>query len=329
MSLPEQAILPASRGWLEGTQRLAMPALVLAVALMLAAPFLVGGYWVRILTSVYMYAVVAQGLNVIVGFAGYHAFGNSVFFGVGAYVVGVAVTLGVPVPIAFILAPIVSMLGAAIIGWPLLRLKGHYFAIATVALNMAMGDLIINVGGVTGGAEGLPLPLGSLSPAELNRLIYYLMLGSMVASVLLVMWLARAPLGYALRALRDSEVGAQVMGINTTLAKTLAWAISAGMTGFVGGIWGYWINFIEPGSAFDIGVSVNGYIMMLIGGMGSAIGPVIGAFFFEILSTAIWGQFVKIHLLILGIVIILVVMLMPEGLLFYLQRVFRAREKRG
>jgi branched-chain amino acid transport system permease protein len=327
MTAHDQAVQPAARGWLDATQRLAVPALLLALALMIAAPFMIGGYWMRILTSVYMYAVVAQGLNVIVGFAGYHAFGNSVFFGMGAYVVGVAVTLGVPVPIAFVLAAIVSMLAAAVIGWPLLRLKGHYFAIATVALNMAMADLIINVGGVTGGAQGLPLPLGSLTPQELNRLIYYLMLGAMVASVLLVMWLARAPLGYALRALRDSEVGAEVMGINTTLAKTLAWAISAGMTGAVGGIWGYWINFIEPGSAFDIGVSVNGYIMMLIGGMGSAIGPVIGAFFFEILSTAIWGQFVKIHLLILGVVIILVVMLMPEGLLFYVQRLFQPRER--
>jgi branched-chain amino acid transport system permease protein len=328
MTTHHQAIAPAARGRFDAAQRLAVPALVLALAVMAAAPFMIGGYWMRILTSVYMYAVVAQGLNVIVGFAGYHAFGNSVFFGMGAYVVGVAVTLGVPVPIAFVLAPIVSMLAAAAIGWPLLRLKGHYFAIATVALNMAMADLIINVGGVTGGAQGLPLPLGSLSPEQLNRLIYYLMLSAMVASVLLVMWLARAPLGYALRALRDSEVGAEVMGINTTLAKTLAWAISAGMTGAVGGIWGYWINFIEPGSAFDIGVSVNGYIMMLIGGMGSAIGPVIGAFFFEILSTAIWGQFVKIHLLILGLVIILVVMLMPEGLLFYVQRLFGAHEQR-
>jgi branched-chain amino acid transport system permease protein len=326
MTAQDQAVQPAARGWLDATQRLAVPALLLALALMIAAPFMIGGYWMRILTSVYMYAVVAQGLNVIVGFAGYHAFGNSVFFGMGAYVVGVAVTLGVPVPIAFVLAAIVSMLAAALIGWPLLRLKGHYFAIATVALNMAMADLIINVGGVTGGAQGLPLPLGSLSPQELNRLIYYLMLSAMVGSVLLVMWLSRAPLGYALRALRDSEVGAEVMGINTTLAKTLAWAISAGMTGAVGGIWGYWINFIEPGSAFDIGVSVNGYIMMLIGGMGSAIGPVIGAFFFEVLSTAIWGQFVKIHLLILGVVIILVVMLMPEGLLFYVQRLFQPRE---
>jgi branched-chain amino acid transport system permease protein len=302
-------------------------ALLAALILMLAVPMFIGGYWLRILTSIYMYAVIAQGLNVIVGFAGYHAFGNSVFFGLGAYVVGVTVTLGAPVPVAFILAIVVPVLAAAILGWPLLRLKGHYFAIATVALNMATSDLIINVGGVTGGAQGLPMPLGSLSPAELNRLVYYLMLGAMALSVLIVLWLGRAPLGYALRALRDSEIGAEVMGIDTTLAKILAWAISAGMTGCVGGIWGYWINFIETGSAFDIGVSVNGYIMMLLGGMGTALGPVIGAFFLEIFSTIIWGQFIKIHLLILGLLIILVVMLMPEGILFYAQKFLRTRER--
>jgi branched-chain amino acid transport system permease protein len=298
-----------------------------ALLLMIAAPFLVGGYWLRILTSIYMYAVIAQGLNVIVGFAGYHAFGNAVFFGIGAYTAGVAITLGVPVWMAFILAVLVSVAAAAALGWPLLRLKGHYFAIATVALNMAMIDLIINIGGVTGGAQGLPLPLESLSPTELNRLIYFLMLGAMVASVLIVLWLDTAPLGYALRALRDSEIGAEVMGIDTTLAKTLAWTISAAMTGGVGGIWGYWINFIEPGSAFDINLSVNGYVMMLVGGMGTVIGPVIGAFFLEIFSTIIWGQFIKIHLLILGLLIIAVVMLMPEGLLFYAQRLIRPRRR--
>ncbi|HXP30352.1 MAG TPA: branched-chain amino acid ABC transporter permease [Stellaceae bacterium] len=300
--------------------------LALALALMVAAPLVIGGYWLRILTSIYMYAVVAQGLNVIVGFAGYHAFGNVVFFGLGAYIVGVAVTLGAPLALAIVLAPIGAMLAAAVLGWPLLRLKGHYFAIATVALNLAMNDLIINVGGVTGGAEGLPMPLGTLAPEALNELVYFLMLGAMVASALIVLWLSRSPLGYALRALKDSALGAEVMGINTTLAKTLAWALSAGMTGTVGGIWGYWINFLEPGSAFDIGISVNGYIMMLVGGMGTVLGPVIGAFFLETVSTIIWGEFIKVHLLILGLLIILVVMLLPEGLLFHFRRLVPRRK---
>jgi branched-chain amino acid transport system permease protein len=302
---------------------------ILATVLMLVAPLFLGGYGLHILTDIYMYAIVAQGLNVIVGFAGYHAFGNAVFFGIGAYTAGVAITLGVPLPIAFVLAVIVSMVFAAVLGWPLLRLKGHYFAIATVALNMAMYDILINVGGVTGGSQGLPLPLGDLSPDEANRLIYFLMLGAMVISILTVAWLRRAPLGYALRALRDSETGAEVMGINTTRAKTMAWAISAGMTGAAGGLWGYWINFIEPGTAFDIGISVNGYVMMLLGGIGSVIGPVIGAFFLQVFSTLIWGQFEKVHLLILGVLIIAVVTVMPEGILHYVQRLWRWRVRVG
>ena len=302
---------------------------ILATVLMLVAPLFLSGYGLHILTDIYMYAIVAQGLNVIVGFAGYHAFGNAVFFGIGAYTAGVAITLGMPLAVAFMLAVIVSMVFAAVLGWPLLRLKGHYFAIATVALNMAMYDVLINVGGVTGGSQGLPLPLGDLSPDEANRLIYFLMLGAMLISILAVAWLRRAPLGYALRALRDSETGAEVMGINTTRAKTMAWAISAGMTGAAGGLWGYWINFIEPGTAFDIGISVNGYVMMLLGGIGSVIGPVIGAFFLEVFSTLIWGQFEKVHLLILGVLIIAVVMLMPEGILHYVQRLWRWRVRVG
>jgi branched-chain amino acid transport system permease protein len=296
---------------------------------MLVAPAFFSGYGLHLLTDIYMYAVVAQGLNVIVGFAGYHAFGNAVFFGIGAYTSGVAITLGMPFPAAFLLAVLVSMAFAAVLGWPLLRLKGHYFAIATVALNMAMYDVLINLGGVTGGSQGLPLPLGDLTPEEANRLMYFLMLGTMLLSVLIVAWLRRAPLGYALRALRDSETGAEVMGINTTRAKIMAWAISAGMTGAVGGLWGYWINFIEPGTAFDIGISVNGYVMMLLGGIGSVLGPVIGAFFLQVFSTLIWGQFAKAHLLVLGVLIIAVVMLMPEGMLHYVQRVWRWRARVG
>jgi branched-chain amino acid transport system permease protein len=316
----------ASRGGNAGIGTLAWLGAGLFLALTVLAPFTVGNYWVRILTSIYMYAVVAQGLNVIVGFAGYHAFGNSVFFGVGAYTVGVAMTLGLPFAAALPLAIVVSALAAAVLGWPLLRLRGHYFAIATVALNMAMNDVIINVGGVTGGAQGLPLPLDDMSPEALGKLIYFIMLAAMLAATGIVHWLTRSPLGYALRALRDSEQGAEVMGIDTTLAKIVAWSISAAMTGAAGGVWGYWINFIEPGSAFDIGISVQGYIMMIMGGMGTVLGPLIGAFFLETISTVLWGQFMKAHLLILGVLIIVIVMVIPEGLLSYARRLLRLRQ---
>jgi branched-chain amino acid transport system permease protein len=297
----------------------------IAVAIAAAAPFVVGNYWMRVLTSVYMYATVAQGLNVIVGYAGYHAFGNAAFFGMGAYAVGVAMTLGLPFAAALPFAVLVPVGAALVLGWPLLKLRGHYFAIATVGLNMAMINVIINVGGVTGGSMGLPLPMSDLPPNEIYVLIYFLMLAAAAIATLTVRWLDGARLGYALRALRDSESGAEVMGIDTTRTKIIGWAISAAMTGSVGGIWAYWITFLEPGSAFDIGISVKGYIMMLLGGMGSVLGPLIGALFLETFATVIWGQFFKIHLLVLGLLIMVIVMVIPEGILIYLKRLLRLR----
>jgi branched-chain amino acid transport system permease protein len=308
------------------TRKLAWLGGAVVLALAAAAPFLVGNYWMRILTSVYMYAAIAQGLNVIVGYAGYHAFGNAAFFGMGAYAVGVAMTLGLPFLAALPFAVLVPVGAALVLGWPLLRLRGHYFAIATVGLNMAMINLIINIGGVTGGSMGLALPLSELPPDQLYVMIYFLMLAAALIATATVRWLDGARLGYALRALRDSESGAEVMGIDTTRTKIIGWAISAAMTGAVGGIWAYWITFLEPGSAFDIGISVKGYIMMLLGGMGTVLGPVIGAVFLETFATIIWGQFFKIHLLVLGVLIMVIVMLIPEGILVHLKRLLRLRD---
>ena len=301
----------------------------IAVALLLAAlaaPLLVSNYWIRVLTQVFMFATVAQGLNVIVGFAGYHAFGNSAFFGVGAYASGAAMTLGAPVPLAIVLGIFAAAALAGVLGWPLLRLKGHYFAIATVALNMALVEIVINVGGVTGGAQGLPLPISEIPPDRLYRIIYFVMLAAAVAATMTVWWLSFSRLGYALRALRDSESGAEVMGVDTVKAKILAWTISAAMTGAVGAIWAWWITFIEVGSAFDVSISVRGYIMMLLGGMGTLVGPVIGAVLFELASNLVWAKFSGTHNMLLGAFVVLVVLVLPNGLVDFLSgRALRAR----
>ena len=143
----------------------------------------------------------------------------------------------------------------------------------------------------------------------------YLMLAGAVVSTAIVALLLKLPLGFALRAIRDSERAAAVMGIDTTKAKVFAWAISAGMTGFAGGVWAYWITFIEPSSAFDPGVGVKAYIMLIIGGMGSILGPVIGAFVLEIVSTLVWGGFLKAHQLILGLLIVVICIVAPNGII--------------
>lgn len=290
-------------------------AVVAVLALLLVvAPFAINAYWLRILTSVFMYAIVTQGLNVIVGLTGYHAFGNAAFFGIGAYTAGVLMQAGLPFPLALAGAPPACALVAAVLGWPILRLRGHYFAIATVALNLAMIEVIPALGGVTGGAEGLALPLSDWEPGPLYVALYWTMLGGMIGATALVAWLLRTRLGYALRAIRDSERAAAVAGIDTRRAKVAAWALSAAITGFAGGVWAYWITFIEPASAFDPAIGVRAYIMLIIGGMGTVLGPLFGAFFIELLSTLVWSQLLRGHQLVLGLLIVIVCLAAPNGI---------------
>lgn len=289
-------------------------AIAVGLLVLCVAPLGISPYWLRVLTTVLMYVIITQGLNVIVGITGYHAFGNGVFFGIGAYACGSCMAAGTPFAVGVLAAVAISALCALILGWPILRLKGHYFAIATVALNLAAIQIIIQIGGITGGAQGLALPLSTWEPKPLYVAIYYLMLTGAVVSTAIVALLLKMPLGFALRAIRDSERAAAVMGIDTTRAKVYAWAISAGLTGFAGGVWAYWITFIEPSSAFDPGVGVKAYIMLIIGGMGSILGPVIGAFVLEIVSTLVWGGFLKAHQLILGLLIIVICIVAPNGI---------------
>ena len=305
--------------------RWGLAAVVAGVVVLAAGPALVDAYWLRILTSVFMYAIVTQGLNVIVGITGYHAFGNAAFFGIGAYATGVLMQYGAPFPLALAGAPPVCAVVAGVLGWPILRLRGHYFAIATVALNLAMIEVIPAVGGATGGAEGLALPLSEWEPGPLYVALYWTMLGGMVVATGLVAWLLRTRLGYALRAIRDSERAAAVVGIDTRRAKVAAWAISAAITGFAGGVWAYWITFIEPGSAFDPAIGVRAYIMLILGGMGTVFGPVFGAFFLELLSTLVWANLLRGHQLILGVLIVVVCLGAPNGLLVAFRRRRRVR----
>ncbi|MFH0296258.1 branched-chain amino acid ABC transporter permease [Bradyrhizobium sp. 31Argb] len=321
--MSEAAVL--EQGAKASTMRpLVWAAVAIGLLVLCAAPLGISSYWLRVLTTVLMYVIVTQGLNVIVGITGYHAFGNGVFFGIGAYACGTAMVAGLPFVAGIALAIVMSAVCAFILGWPILRLKGHYFAIATVALNLAAVQIIIQIGGITGGAQGLALPLSDWDPKPLYIALYYLMLGGAVASTAIVAILLKRPLGFALRAIRDSERAAAVMGINTTKAKVYAWAISAGLTGFAGGVWAYWITFIEPSSAFDPAVGVKAYIMLIIGGMGSILGPVIGAFVLEIVSTLVWSGFLKAHQLILGLLIVVVCIVAPNGIINAFARLVRS-----
>jgi branched-chain amino acid transport system permease protein len=293
-------------------------AIVLGIlaALFIAAPFLLTGFWVRLITFTFMFAVLASALNIIAGFTGYAAFGNMVFFGLGAYTTAVLMTkLGFSYPPALVCSAAVAVVVAIVLGILLLRLKGHYFALGTLGAAEAMKYIVENMTRTTGGGQGITVPPLRGNPAVINTFFYFMMFGLLIIIVVVVWRLSKNRLGYAFKAIRANEEAAGVMGIDTTRYKITAWALSALFTGITGSVYAYWFTYIDAPTVFDVMWVVKMFVILLIGGAGTVFGPVIGAFILETISELVWSRFINLHLGILGLIIILVVLFMPRGII--------------
>jgi branched-chain amino acid transport system permease protein len=302
--------------------------IILVIALLVCAlfPYIVSGFWIRLLTSIFLYAILAQGLNIIAGFTGYAAFGNMIFFGLGGYTVGILmVKAGVSFFPSMIAAGVVGILVAILIGMPLLRLKGHYFALASLGAAEAVRQIMDNLTDLCGGAMGLTLPQMAGKPAQVNLSFYYLTFLLLVIFFAATYTISKNRLGYALKAIKANEEAADAMGINTTLYKVVAWAISGIFTATAGGIYAYWFTFVEPATVFDVMIVVKLFVILLLGGAGTVMGPLYGAFIFEGISEIIWSRFLNLHMGILGIIVILIVFFIPNGLIDMVRRGFRLR----
>jgi branched-chain amino acid transport system permease protein len=293
-------------------------------AVLLAAPAFLDLYWMRVVSYALMFAALATGLNITAGFTGYPAFGDVVWFGLGSTVTA---SLMVKANWAFAAAVPVSVVVctaiAAVVGPSLLRLRGHYFAIGTLALNEATRALVQNLD-VTGGGQGISLPITTGSVTSTARFFYYLFFGAMALAVLVTLVLVHSRVGYGLRAIRASEDTAASLGVNTTLLKTFAWTMSASLIGLTGAIYAYWISFIEPAAVFDIGISIKMFVIVLLGGVGTVFGPLIGAFGIQLLETEVISDFFDYHLMIFGGLVIAIVLFLPSGLVTFARQ--RTRE---
>ncbi|HUL23464.1 MAG TPA: branched-chain amino acid ABC transporter permease [Thermodesulfobacteriota bacterium] len=302
--------------------------IILLIALVVCAvfPYVVSGFWIRLLTSIFLYAILAQGLNVIAGFTGYASFGNMIFFGLGGYTVGILmVKAGSPFFPAMIAAGAVGIIVAILIGMPLLRLKGHYFALASLGAAEAVRQIMDNLTDLCGGAMGLTLPQMVGKPAQVNLSFYYLIFILLLIFFGATYFISKNRLGYALKAIKANEEAADAMGINTTLYKIVAWAISGLFTAIAGGVYAYWFTFIEPATVFDVMIVVKLFVILLLGGAGTVMGPLYGAFIFEGISEVVWSRFLNLHMGILGIIVILIVFFVPNGLIDMVRRGFRLK----
>ncbi|MCL2716859.1 MAG: branched-chain amino acid ABC transporter permease [Alphaproteobacteria bacterium] len=282
------------------------------VVVVLAALALLPGYGsdgiVEFAIDTLLLAVLAQSWNIIGGYAGYASFGNSVFYGLGAYGVAIAmVQWDKPFWFGMGVGAVTAVLFAIAIGILVLRLKGHYFAIATLTLPLVMKAIVSNLP-LAGQSIGLVLP-----PLNNSALFYELALGLLTLTTLTLWWLTKSRFGFGLIAIRENEEGAAVMGVNTTLCKVAAFALSGLFTALAGGIYAWKMAYLDPDAAFDISLNVKMIIMAVFGGPGTVLGPIGGALVLSLLSDWLATVVTSVAGLFFGVVVVVAVVLMPRG----------------
>lgn len=299
---------------------------VAVFALVALAPLTGESYWLRLGTTMLMYGVLAMSWNFIGGMAGYPSFAVAAFFGLGAYTGAVAQKLGVAMGLAWSLSGLAALAFAALLGVALLRLRGHYFAIASLVVAEVLRETVNSATDLTGGGMGLNLPIPAMRSVEAQAVFFfYAMLGLAALTFAASLLTRYSKLGFGLRCIQQNESAADMLGVNTTLYKVAAFMLSGAFVGIAGAVYASWVHYIEPPDVFDVLYSVKAIVMALLGGVGSVFGPLLGAVVFLGLEELVWRKFLEVHTGVLGLLIVLLVMFLPKGLLSLSRRLPWAR----
>jgi branched-chain amino acid transport system permease protein len=288
----------------------------LAAVAALGWPLVAPKYLVFLGTLVAVNAVVAIGLNLLSGYTNQLSFGHAGFLAIGAYVAAL-LTLHVPalpVPLTLLAAGLATALVGLALGIPCLRLEGLYLAMATLAFGFVVTEAITNLDWLTRGNDGLRVPLARLGPWTLatDAARYYLAVAVAAAMILAALNVAATRTGRAFLAIRTSEIAAQASGINAAAYKIIAFVLSAFYTGVAGGLFAFVVGFLSP-DAFDVFLSVDFLVMIILGGLGSVLGSVAGAAIVTVLNDSLAG-FQAFRPLIFGAIMIICMLFMPGGL---------------
>ncbi|RST85817.1 branched-chain amino acid ABC transporter permease [Aquibium carbonis] len=264
--------------------------LLLAIALIL--PFLMGTFWIGEMTNMLIWAIAGMGLMILVGQTGQASLGHAAFLAIGCYAnVLLQLKLGLPFLLSFPLAGVIAGLAGALIAMPMTKLHGIYLAIGTLAISILTDDLIVIAEPLTNGVVGLFAPTIDILGLQFDRYatpdrFYWMVLFVAVAVVLVYRNILRSPLGRAFAAVRDSEVSAQAMGVNVARTKALSFGISTAITGLAGALMGHFAGIFNN-ETFNIIISIQLLLMIVIGGLGSIHGAFFGAIVVALLPQAI------------------------------------------
>lgn len=292
---------------------------------LLAAPLVMGNFYLGELSLVFIYAIAGIGLMLLTGYTGLVSLGHAAFLAIGAYSHACFLAAGLPWLLSVPVATVFTGLIGGLVGIPALRMTGIYLAVATLAFAVIVEQVLTHWSSVTGGFRGMavaPPEVAGLSLAG-SATFYYLCLFVLVASLLLALNLLRAPLGRAFCAIRDSEISAQSMGIHLASTKTLAFALSAGFTGLAGTLLAHRIGYLAP-DGFNLLISIQLLLMVVVGGLGSLHGVIYGALFIGLLPAGLallrdalppaLAQMPGLEPGVFGLILVLFLIYEPQGI---------------
>jgi branched-chain amino acid transport system permease protein len=309
--------------------------LILALAVVIAYPLVfTTPFQQRLGALILLYAIAASAWNIIGGYAGQVSVGHVVFFGCGAYAsmaayshFGLAPLVGIPAGI------VASVAIAAVVGVPTLRLSGHYFSMATIAV-AELARLIVTNTDYLGAAVGLSGPTVPRNVFDLSFIsalpYYYLFLAVLLITLGITWWMTRSRMGFYLRAIKDSERAARSLGAPASRVKLYAYMLSAGLTSVAGAMYSMMFGFVDPESGLGILISVKMLIMAALGGAGLLFGPLVGAAILvpleEISNNLLGGKGAGLTYVVYGAIIVLIARFQPGGLLALINRLWAKRK---
>jgi len=308
-------------------KKLNLIALVLCTVLLLAAPPFLKNYGIYLLTYWMVFIIATMGLNLTVGYAGQKSLGHAAFFGIGAYTVAILMKAGFSFWLGLPAAAAICFTVGIILGFPALRVQTIYLAFATLGFNTAIWLVMRNEEWLTGGTFGI----NNIARPELfglsldgNLPYYYFVFGCTVLMALLQLGLLRSPWGKAFTALRDNPIRAESLGVDIRTYTLLSFAIGAVYAGVAGALFASLVQFIEP-APFTVSASIMMYLMVVVGGPGYFLGPVVGAAVGVVLPE--WLRFAQAwYLFVFGTAVVMLMIWLPDGLLSIPDRI-RAKKQ--
>ena len=288
---------------------------VIGTAVIAFLPLMLNNYLLQVGTSLAMLAALGYSWNIVGGYMGYPLLGTATLFGLGIYINAVLQVHGVQMHLAWLGAAVGGGLFSIFLGYALLRMRGHYFAVGTIVTVEVVREIVNNWDSLTGGAVGLNLPILAGSPDFVSRYFFYAMWGLCGVAILTTFVMDRSFFGFGLRCIKQNETAASMVGVRTFRYKMVAFVLSSILAAMAGAIYASMVAFVEPKDAFNIIMSIEVPVMVMLGGMGTVLGPLVGSIIYVLLKELVWANFINWHAGILGVLVIIVIYFMPSGLL--------------